>query len=193
MRAIAFIPVTPLLVIALGCSGGTAARKTRKRSGDGKMEQATFAAGCFWGVEATFRQVEGVIDTAVGYTGGHTESPTYEEVCTDGTSHAEAVLVEFDPDVVTYEQLLGVFWQCHDPTQVNRQGPDTGSQYRSVVFTRTPEQKAAAEASKVRLDGSGAFARPIATEIVPAVAFTRAEEYHQRYLEKQGKASCRLP
>jgi peptide-methionine (S)-S-oxide reductase len=157
------------------------------------MEKATFAAGCFWGVEATFRQVDGVIDTAVGYTGGHTENPTYEDVCTDRTGHAEAVLVEFDPDVVTYEQLLDVFWKCHDPTQVNRQGPDTGSQYRSAIFTHTPEQQAAAEASKARLDASGAHARPVATEIVPATTFTLAEEYHQRYLEKQGRASCHLP
>jgi peptide-methionine (S)-S-oxide reductase len=193
MRAIAQITATLLLLVVLGCSGGTAAQRTRTRPGDGKMEKATFAAGCFWGVEATFRQVDGVLDTAVGYTGGHTENPTYKEVCSDRTGHAEAVLVEFDPDVVTYEQLLEVFWKCHDPTQVNRQGPDTGSQYRSAVFTHTPEQKAAAEASKARLEASGAHARPIATEIVPAVTFTLAEEYHQRYLEKQGRASCRLP
>jgi len=157
------------------------------------METATFAAGCFWGVEATFRQVEGVHDTAVGYTGGHTENPTYKQVCSDTTGHAEAVRVEFDPTVVTYEKLLDVFWKCHDPTQVNRQGPDTGGQYRTAIFTHSPEQAAAAEAAKARLEKSGAHKRPIATQITPATPFTRAEEYHQQYLEKQGKPNCHLP
>jgi len=156
------------------------------------MEKATFAAGCFWGVEAAFRQTQGVTSTAVGYTGGHTKNPTYEEVCTDRTGHAEAVEVEFDPAEVSYEQLLSVFWQNHDPTQRNRQGPDVGSQYRSAIFYHTPDQQSAAMASKQRLDASGQLKRPIATEIVPAAQFHRAEEYHQQYLEKRGQASCHL-
>lgn len=156
------------------------------------MEKATFAAGCFWGVEAAFRQTQGVKSTAVGYTGGHTKNPTYEEVCTDRTGHAEAVEVEFDPAEVSYEQLLSVFWQNHDPTQRNRQGPDVGSQYRSAIFCHTPEQQSAAIASKQSLDTSGRLKRPIATEIVPAAPFYRAEEYHQQYLEKRGQASCHL-
>jgi peptide-methionine (S)-S-oxide reductase len=156
------------------------------------MEKATFAAGCFWGVEAAFRQVKGVKSTAVGYTGGDTKIPTYEEVCTDGTGHAEAVEVEFDPAEASYEQLLAVFWENHDPTQRNRQGPDVGSQYRSAIFHHTPEQQAAAVASKERLQASGQHKRPIATEIVPAAEFYRAEEYHQQYLEKRGLAYCHI-
>jgi peptide-methionine (S)-S-oxide reductase len=156
------------------------------------MEKATFAAGCFWGVEAAFRQTKGVKNTAVGYTGGETTNPTYEEVCTDRTGHAEAVEVEFDPAEVSYEQLLDVFWQNHDPTQRNRQGPDFGSQYRSAIFTHTPEQQVAATASKERLDASGQLKRPIATLIVPAAEFYRAEEYHQQYLEKRGQARCHI-
>lgn len=156
------------------------------------MAKATFAAGCFWGVEAAFRQLHGVKDTAVGYTGGHTANPTYEQVCTDRTGHAEVVQVEFDPDEVSYEKLLAVFWQSHDPTQLNRQGPDHGSQYRSAIFYHTPEQQAAAEASKEQLTASGQFNRPIVTQIVPAAEFYRAEEYHQQYLEKRGGANCGL-
>ena len=156
------------------------------------MEKATFAAGCFWGVEAAFRQAKGVKSTAVGYTGGTTNNPTYEEVCTDRTGHAEAVEVEFDPAEVSYEQLLDVFWDNHDPTQRNRQGPDFGSQYRSAIFYHSPAQQAAAEAAKQRLEQSGKYARPIATEIVPATTFNRAEEYHQQYLEKRGQASCHI-
>lgn len=155
-------------------------------------EIATFAAGCFWGVEESFRRLDGVVDTAVGYSGGHTESPTYREVCSDGTGHAEVVQVEYDPERISYEQLLEAFWEGHDPTQVNRQGPDVGSQYRSAIFFHTPEQEAAARAAKERLDASGRFRRPIATEITPASEFWRAEEYHQRYLEKRGAASCRV-
>jgi peptide-methionine (S)-S-oxide reductase len=154
------------------------------------MEKATFAAGCFWGVEATFRRVPGVVSTAVGYTGGNTVNPTYEQVCTDHTGHAEAVQVEFDPGRVSYEELLDVFWNNHNPTTPNRQGPDFGSQYRSAIFYHSPEQQAAAEASKQRRDKSGIYQRPIVTQIVPASEFYRAEEYHQQYLEKRGKTHC---
>ena len=157
------------------------------------MEKATFAAGCFWGVEADFREVEGVTSTAVGYTGGRVANPSYEEVCTGTTGHAEAVEVTYDPSRVRYEALLDVFWGGHDPTTVNRQGPDVGTQYRSAVFFRTPEQEAAALASKARLQEAGKHKRPIATEIVPAAPFYRAEEYHQQYLEKGGLKACRRP
>ncbi len=153
-------------------------------------EMVTFGAGCFWGIEAAFRRVPGVIDTAVGYSGGHMPNPTYEDVCTDETGHAEAVQVTFDPAKVSYEQLLDVFWGIHDPTQVNRQGPDFGAQYRTAIFFHSPEQEAAAKKSKAALEASGKFRRPIATEITPAAPFYRAEEYHQRYLEKRGAASC---
>ncbi len=154
------------------------------------MEIATFAAGCFWGVEEAFRQVAGVTGTTVGYTGGTTEHPTYEDVCTDGTGHAEAVRVEFDPAQVTYEALLEVFWSSHDPTQKNRQGSDVGTQYRSAIFFHTPQQQAAAESSRDALASSGRHKRPIATEITPASTFHRAEEYHQQYIAKGGKAAC---
>jgi peptide-methionine (S)-S-oxide reductase len=156
------------------------------------MSKATFAAGCFWGVETAFRQLKGVTSTAVGYTAGQTKNPTYEQVCTDRTGHAEAVEVEFDPAQVSYDELLKVFWQNHDPTQLNRQGPDHGSQYRSAIFYHTPEQQAAAEASQKRLEQAGHFQRPIVTQIVPAADFYRAEEYHQQYLEKRGQASCHI-
>ena len=155
-------------------------------------EKATFAAGCFWGVEVEFRNVPGVVDAAVGYTGGKTANPTYEDVCSDETGHAEAVEVEFDPARVTYERLLDVFWENHDPTTLNRQGPDVGSQYRSAIFFHSPEQKAKAEASRARLAASGRYTRPIVTEITPAATFWRAEEYHQRYLEKRGQAHCKI-
>ncbi len=154
------------------------------------MKQATFGAGCFWGVEAAFRRVPGVIDTAVGYSGGHVKSPTYEDVCTDRTGHAEVVQVTFDPAKVSYEQLLEVFWMSHDPTQLNRQGPDLGSQYRSVIFYHDSEQKAEAEESKGRFESLGLFRRPIVTQIVPAAPFYRAEEYHQQYFKKSGVESC---
>jgi peptide-methionine (S)-S-oxide reductase len=166
---------------------------SKEESARGKpMKKATFGAGCFWGVEATFRRVPGVSDAAVGYAGGHTENPTYKEVCTDRTGHAEVVQVEYDPAKVSYAQLLDVFWSAHDPTQLNRQGPDQGTQYRTVIFFHDDEQKAEAEASKQYLDGSGRFSRPIATQIVPAVPFYRAEDYHQRYLEKRGLENCHL-
>jgi peptide-methionine (S)-S-oxide reductase len=156
------------------------------------MAKATFAAGCFWGVEATFRQLQGVISTRVGYTGGNFRNPTYEDVCTDRTGHAEAVEVEYDPAKISFDKLLDVFWENHDPTQVNRQGPDWGSQYRSAVFFHTPEQETAAKASKGNLEKSGRFRKPIATQIVPAVTFFPAEDYHQQYLEKRGQASCHI-
>ena len=154
------------------------------------MKQATFGAGCFWGVEAEFRRVRGVIDTAVGYSGGHLPNPTYEDVCTDRTGHAEVVQVTYDPDRVSYDQLLEVFWNSHDPTQLDRQGPDIGSQYRSVIFYHDDEQKAEAEESKARFESLGLLRRPIVTQIVPATPFYRAEEYHQQYLRKQGAESC---
>ena len=156
------------------------------------LQKATFAAGCFWGVEETFRQVKGVKDAQVGYTGGKTEKPTYKEVCGHGTGHAEAVEVDFDPAEVSYEALLKVFFENHDPTTLNRQGPDVGDQYRSAIFFHTPEQKAAAEAYVKKLTEAKAFRRPIVTQIVPAVTFWRAEEYHQRYHEKHG-GSCPRP
>ncbi|OWY72050.1 peptide-methionine (S)-S-oxide reductase [cyanobacterium TDX16] len=151
---------------------------------------ATFGAGCFWGVEAAFREVEGVTATEVGYSGGAMKDPTYKDVCTDSTGHAEVVRVEFDPAKVSYDDLLEVFWKNHDPTQVNRQGPDFGSQYRSAVFFHSPEQERSAKASKEALGKSGRFSRPIATEIVSAGPFYRAEDYHQQYLEKRGLRSC---
>ena len=154
------------------------------------MEKAKFAAGCFWGVEAAFRQIEGVIDTAVGYTGGKLENPTYQDVCTDRTGHAEAVEVTFDPSRVSYDKLLEAFWTNHDPTTLNRQGPDVGSQYRSAIFFHSPEQEAAARASKENRQSG--FSRRIVTEILPAPTFYRAEDYHQRYLEKRGLASCHI-
>jgi peptide-methionine (S)-S-oxide reductase len=156
------------------------------------MEKATFAAGCFWGVEDAFRQVEGVTDAAAGYTGGTVENPTYREVCGHATGHAEAVQVEFDPARVSYDDLLSVFWRIHDPTTVNRQGPDVGTQYRSAIFFHGPEQEKAARASMAQQEASGRHRRPIATEITPAARFWRAEEYHQRYNEKHGR-SCRIP
>jgi len=153
---------------------------------------ALFAAGCFWGVEATFRQVPGVVATAVGYAGGTIANPTYEQVCTDRTGHAEVVQVTYDPDRVSYDRLLDVFWENHDPTTLNRQGPDHGTQYRSAIFYADDAQRAAAESSKAALEKSGRFRRPIVTEITPAPQFWAAEEYHQRYLEKRGLASCHI-
>lgn len=155
-------------------------------------EKATFGAGCFWGIEATFRAVNGVQNATVGYAGGKTENPTYEDVCSDETGHAEVVQVEFDPQQVSYRDLLNVFWSNHDPTTLNRQGPDVGSQYRSVIFYHSPQQKTAAEESKSELERSGRFRRPIVTVIEPAPAFWPAEDYHQRYLEKRGLAHCHI-
>jgi peptide-methionine (S)-S-oxide reductase len=155
-------------------------------------EKATFGAGCFWGVEERFRQTPGVISTAVGYAGGSMTNPTYEDVCTDETGHAEVVQVEYDPARVSYEQLLDVFWGSHDPTTLNQQGPDVGSQYRSAIFFHSAEQEQAARASKERLEAAKKFRRPIVTEITPAPTFYRAEEYHQQYLAKRGRTSCGL-
>jgi len=154
------------------------------------MEEATFAAGCFWGVEAAFRQVPGVVETEVGYTGGSFPNPTYHDVCGGDTGHAEAVHVTYDPSQVTFEQLLDVFWNTHDPTTMNRQGPDVGEQYRSAIFVHSDEQKAAAQDSAKRMTESGRFRRPIVTQIAPAQTFFRAEEYHQQYAEKRGMVSC---
>jgi peptide-methionine (S)-S-oxide reductase len=155
-------------------------------------EKATFGAGCFWGVEATFRAVPGVTDAAVGYAGGKTENPTYEDVCSHTTGHAEVVQVEFDPAVASYEHLLDVFWANHNPTTLNRQGPDVGDQYRSVIFYHSPEQHASAEASKARLDKSGRYKKQVVTFIESAPTFYRAEDYHQRYLEKRGLSHCAI-
>jgi peptide-methionine (S)-S-oxide reductase len=156
------------------------------------IEKATFGAGCFWGVEAAFRRVPGVTATAVGYSGGQTKDPTYRDVCSDGTGHAEVVQVEFDPEKVSYKDLLQIFWENHNPTQLNRQGPDVGTQYRSAIFFHTPEQQAAAIQSKDDLQKSGKFSKPIVTEITPAAEFYRAEDYHQQYLEKRGLATCHI-
>jgi peptide-methionine (S)-S-oxide reductase len=156
------------------------------------VRKATFGAGCFWGVEAAFGELKGVVSTSVGYMGGTLENPTYEDVCTDKTGHAEVVEVLYDPARISYEDLLDVFWKIHDPTTLNRQGPDRGTQYRSVIFYHTPEQEAAARASKERLRQSGRFKKDIVTQIEPAGRFWRAEEYHQQYYEKTGRRSCRF-
>ncbi|MCU1269011.1 MAG: peptide methionine sulfoxide reductase [Acidobacteriaceae bacterium] len=156
------------------------------------MAKATFAAGCFWGVEAAFRQIPGVSSTRVGYTGGELKNPTYQQVCSDRTGHAEAVEVEYDPAKVKYDDLLQAFWENHDATQLNRQGPDSGTQYRSAIFYHSPEQEQAARKSKSELEKSGNFSRPIVTQIVPAVTFYEAEDYHQQYLEKRGLATCHI-
>ena len=156
------------------------------------MEKATFGAGCFWGVEAAFRNVKGVKTTAVGYSGGALKNPTYEDVCAGLTGHAEVVQVSYDQAEVSYQELLDVFWEIHDSTTLNRQGPDVGTQYRSAIFFHTPKQEAAARASKENLEASGRYQRPVATEITPASEFYRAEGYHQQYLEKRGQAHCRF-
>ncbi len=154
------------------------------------MAKATFGAGCFWGVEVAFRQMEGVLDAAVGYSGGSTENPTYQDVCSGQSGHAEVVQVEYDPEKVAYKDLLEVFWSCHNPTTLNRQGPDVGTQYRSVIYYHTPEQQQEAQTSKAEQDGSGRFPGKIVTEITEAGSFYRAEEYHQQYLKKHGRDSC---
>jgi peptide-methionine (S)-S-oxide reductase len=153
-------------------------------------KKATFGAGCFWGVEAAFRQIDGVTKTEVGYEGGTLENPTYQDVCSHTTGHAEVVEVTYDPDRVSYERLLDAFWAKHNPTQRNRQGGDIGDQYRSVVFVHDDEQRAAAERSKAELDASGRYRKPVVTQIEPAQTFYAAEEYHQQYLEKRGRSSC---
>ncbi len=167
-------------------------RIDHQKTMEGMTENATFGAGCFWGVEATFREIDGVVNALAGYEGGHTAKPTYKDVCTDRTGHAEVVQVEYDPDKVSYDQLLDVFWKTHDPTQVNRQGPDVGTQYRSVIFFHTPEQEQVARASKAAVEASGRFRRPIATHIEPARTFYEAEDYHQQYLAKRGVRHCHI-
>ena len=157
------------------------------------LETATFGAGCFWGVEARYRATDGVIATAVGYAGGRTDKPTYKEVCADSTGHAEVVELKFAPAVVTYEQLLEVFWNNHNPTQLNRQGVDVGSQYRSAIFYHSEEQKAVAEKTRQAVTDSGKWNKPIVTEITKASTFFPAEDYHQQYLEKRGQTSCGVP
>ena len=156
------------------------------------MPSATFAAGCFWGVEAAFRRLPGVLDTSVGYMGGTLAEPSYEDVCTERTGHAEVVQVQFDSEQISYEQLLDAFWNCHDPTQLNRQGPDIGGQYRSAIFYHSPEQRAAAAAAIQSLDASGKLSAAVVTEVVPAAEYWPAEQYHQQYLEKRGRGSCQI-
>lgn len=157
------------------------------------LESATLGAGCFWGVEEYFRKLPGVLTTAVGYAGGQTEHPTYEDVCSHTTGHIEVVEITFDPNIISYQQLLEHFFEIHDPTQLNRQGPDIGDQYRSVIFYHSPEQEQIAKKVKAKLAASGKFTRPIVTEITKAPPFWRAEEYHQRYIEKGGNAVCHNP
>jgi len=157
------------------------------------MAKATFAAGCFWGVEDGFRQIKGVSSATVGYTGGTLKNPSYKDVCTGNTGHAEAVEVEFDPTQVSYRELLAAFFQMHDPTTLNRQGPDRGTQYRSAIFFHDAEQEGQARESKAALEKARIFSRPIVTEIAPAPEFYRAEDYHQQYFEKRGMKSCHLP
>lgn len=169
----------------------TKATETTETSGRA-LQKATFGAGCFWGVEVAFRNTPGVVDAIVGYEGGRLANPSYRDVCSHTTGHAEVVEVTYDPAEVSYETLLDVFWNEHDPTQLNRQGPDIGDQYRSVIFYHTPEQRDEAEASKERLQASGKYRRPVVTVIEPAQTFYRAEDYHQRYLEKRGLATCRI-
>ncbi len=159
---------------------------------DMKTEKATFGAGCFWGIEAAFRKVSGVVDAAVGYSGGTLHNPTYPDVCAGHTGHAEVVELSFDPTQVSYAHLLDLFWRIHDPTTLNRQGPDVGSQYRSAIFFHTPEQEEAARASREKIGDSGRFRGEVVTEIALASTFYRAEEYHQRYLEKGGQSSCAI-
>ncbi len=188
----------------LGDSAMTAAQTSPMKEGkkmiaskiaeskSGKVEIAMFGAGCFWGVESTFRAMPGVLSTSVGYAGGHVDKPTYQDVCTDETGHAEVVYIEFDPDQISFEELLDTFFKSHNPTTLNRQGPDFGSQYRSVVFYQSDVQRATAEAVKQRVDASGRWGRLIVTQIVPTVKYYAAEDYHQQYNEKRGRTSCHL-
>ncbi len=156
------------------------------------LEKATFGAGCFWGVEAAYRKIKGVISTVVGYMGGNLKNPSYEDVCTDKTGHVEVVQIEFDPLVVSYENLLEVFWNIHDPTQLNKQGPDIGTQYKSVIFYHDEKQKKKAEVSKNKQEKLKKYSKPIVTEILKAKTFYKAEEYHQQYLEKRGASNCHI-
>ena len=192
MRPVQFIMMLALLGFVPSSAESAAPKGAHKKMEKVSVEKATFAAGCFWGVEAAFRQVKGVISTQAGYTGGHTEKPSYEDVCSDKTGHAEAVEVTYDPARVSYDALLDVFWQNHDPTTPNRQGPDVGEQYRSAIFYHSPAQEAAAKASKAHLEAARRYKRPIVTQIVSATPFYRAEEYHQQYLEKRGLSVCHI-
>jgi peptide-methionine (S)-S-oxide reductase len=160
--------------------------------GGNQMENATFGAGCFWGIEAAFRKLKGVSSTTVGYMGGNTENPTYEDVCTGQTGHAEVVDVEYDPEKISFDELLSVFWECHDPTQLNRQGPDFGTQYRTAIFFHNEAQHQAAQSSLAEQEKTGKFVGPIVTEIVAAGPYTHAEEYHQQYIEKMSSRRTRL-
>ncbi len=191
-RALGLVVITLLALVPASAESAAARGARTKMETTRTVERATFAAGCFWGVEAAFRQIKGVVSTQVGYTGGRTANPTYEDVCTDRTGHAEAVEVTYDPSRVRYEDLLNVFWTNHDPTTVNRQGPDVGEQYRSAIFFHSPAQEAAAKASKARLEAERRYKRPIATQILTAGPFNRAEEYHQQYLEKRGLSVCHI-
>jgi peptide-methionine (S)-S-oxide reductase len=196
LKSIAGSVFLMVFVVSSGLSCDSAARtadqaQATSPGGEEKMEKATFAAGCFWGVEAAFRKLEGVVSTQVGYVGGAKENPTYKEVCTDRTGHAEAVEVTYDPSKVSYKDLLRVFWETHDPTQLNRQGPDVGTQYRSAVFFHNEEQETLASRSRDELQKSGKYAKQVVTEIVPVSTFYRAEEYHQQYYEKRGGGSCK--
>jgi len=186
------IMLTLLAFVPSAAVGSAAPKGAHKKMEKVAAEKATFAAGCFWGVEAAFRQVNGVLSTQAGYTGGHTQNPSYEDVCSDKTGHAEAVEVTYDPTRVSYDALLNVFWQNHDPTTPNRQGPDVGEQYRSAIFYHSAAQEAAAKASKARLEAERHYKRPIVTQIVAATPFYRAEEYHQQYLEKRGLSVCHI-
>lgn len=190
-RMIALLAVTVLGTIAALAARKQPTTQPVPKEASMKTETATFAAGCFWGVESTFRKMPGVLRTQVGYTGGHTVNPTYKQVCSDTTGHAEAVEVEFDPSVVSYQTLLETFFENHDPTTPNRQGPDEGSQYRSAVFFHTPEQQQLAQAEKEKRNQSGEYVRPLVTEITAATAFYPAEDYHQQYFDKRGVSySC---
>jgi peptide-methionine (S)-S-oxide reductase len=180
---LAFWLLIPLVCLLIPLEG-SAMEKNKN------LQTAMFGAGCFWGVEQTFRELPGVVSTEVGYSGGSVKNPTYEQVCTSHTGHAETVRVKYDPEKISYEKLLETFFANHDPTTLNRQGPDIGPQYRSVIFYESPEQEAAAKSFKEKLDKSSHFRSPIATQIVPAQDFFRAEEYHQQYLEKRGQKVC---
>ena len=185
MTYVRFLKAIPLAVALLAAALGASPAQAASH-----QEKAVLAGGCFWGVEAVYRHTKGVISATSGYSGGDVKNPSYEAVCTGRTGHAEAVRVTFDADTVAYDTLLDAFWSLHDPTQVNRQGPDVGTQYRSAVFTTGDAQRTAAEASKARAQTR--FSRPIATQILPEAPFFRAEDYHQRYLEKQGLRTCRI-
>lgn len=191
--SIAMVATSWLVKIGAGKMNPKEQKPTSNKAKEStKYETAIFGAGCFWGVEAAFRQVRGVKSTTVGYSGGHVKKPTYRDVCTNRTGHAEVVQLIYDPNKVTYDKLLEVFWKIHDPTTLNRQGPDFGSQYRSVIFYNTHVQKASAESYREKLQKSGRYKKTIVTEIAPAAEFYRAEEYHQRYLEKRRLKSCKI-